>query len=195
MLFRSYAAKPTARALGLSTGGVRAHLVRCGGIRPAPRRRSTGRLSLAEREETSRGLAAVLSLRAIAEQFGRAASTVGREVVACGGRGRHRAAPADREAWTRARRPQTCKLATRPALRAIVGEKLTLEWAPGGRMPPGPVGRGPLILPASGAAGGGDRPRDAWSSTQQAQSRPGRPLLVGPVRRARAGEGASYARG
>ena len=67
-----HAAKPTARALGLSTGGVRGYLVRCGGIRPAPRRRSPGRLSLAEREEISRGLAAGLSLRAIAAGLGRA---------------------------------------------------------------------------------------------------------------------------
>jgi DNA-binding CsgD family transcriptional regulator len=29
-----HAAKPTARALGLSTGGVRAYLVRCGGSGP-----------------------------------------------------------------------------------------------------------------------------------------------------------------
>jgi transposase, IS30 family len=38
-----HAVEPTARVLGLSTGGVRAYLVRCGGIRPAPRRRSPGR--------------------------------------------------------------------------------------------------------------------------------------------------------
>ena len=61
-----HAAKPTARELGLSTGTVRAYLVRCGGIRPEPRRRAAGRLRLAEREEISRGLAAGRSLRAIA---------------------------------------------------------------------------------------------------------------------------------
>ena len=33
------AAKPTARELGLCTGTVRAYLLRCGGIRPEPRRR------------------------------------------------------------------------------------------------------------------------------------------------------------
>ena len=104
--------------------GVRGYLVRCGGIRPAPRRRSPGRLSLAEREEISRGLAAGLSLRAIAAGLGRAPSTISREVAAHGGRGRYRAAPADQQAWARARRPQACKLATHPALRAIVGEQL-----------------------------------------------------------------------
>ena len=126
-----YAAKPTARALGLTTGGLRAYLVRCGGIRPVPRRRSPGRLSLAEREEISRGLAAGLSLRVIAAGLGRAPSTVSREVAAHGGRGRYRAAPADQLAWSRARRPQPCRLATRPMLRAIVAAKLQQEqWSP-----------------------------------------------------------------
>jgi DNA-binding CsgD family transcriptional regulator len=73
-----HAAKPTARALGLSTGGVRAYLVRCGGIRPVPRRRSPGRLSLVERGEISRGLAAGKSMRSIAAGLGRAPSTVSR---------------------------------------------------------------------------------------------------------------------
>ena len=36
------AAKPVARELGLPEGTVRAYLVRCGGIRPAPRRRGVG---------------------------------------------------------------------------------------------------------------------------------------------------------
>src|SRR5215213_9095969 len=89
-----HAAKPTARALGLSTGTVRAYLVRCGGIRPVPRCRSAGRLSFAEREEISRGLAAGRSLRAIASGLGRAPSTISREVAARGGRYRYRAASA-----------------------------------------------------------------------------------------------------
>ncbi len=47
------AAKPTARELGLCTGTVRAYLLRCGGIKPVPRRRAAGRLRLEEREEIS----------------------------------------------------------------------------------------------------------------------------------------------
>ena len=125
-----HAAKPTARALGLPTSTVRAYLLRCGGIRPDPRCRSAGRLSFAEREEISRGLAAGRSLRAIASGLGRAPSTISREVAAHGGRRRYRAAPADQQAWSRARRPQACKLATRPALRAIVGEQLKQKWSP-----------------------------------------------------------------
>jgi IS30 family transposase len=124
------AAKPTARALGLSTSGVHGYLVRCGGIRPADRRRSAGRLSLIEREEISRGLAAGVSLRSIAAGLGRAPSTVSREVAGRGGRRGYRASRADQLAWSRARRPQVCKLATRPVLRDIVAEKLRQEWSP-----------------------------------------------------------------
>jgi IS30 family transposase len=83
------------------------------------------------REEISRGLAAGLSLRVIAAGLGRAPSTVSREVAAQGGRRWYRAAPADQSAWARARRPQPCKLATHPALRVIVGEKLKQQqWSP-----------------------------------------------------------------
>jgi len=131
LLRAGHAAKPTARGLGLSTGTVRGYLERCGGIRPVPRRRSPGRLSLAEREEISRGLAAGLSLRVIAAGLGRAPSTISREVAARGGRDRYRAAPADQTAWSRARRPQACKLATHRRLRAMVAEKLQQEqWSP-----------------------------------------------------------------
>src|SRR3954451_3245313 len=123
--------KPAARALGLPTSTVRSYLVRCGGIRPAPRRRSPGRLSSLEREEISRGLAAGLSLRSIAAGLGRAPSTVSREVAAHGGRDRYRAAPADQQAWAGTRRPQVCKLATHRRLRAMVAEKLQQEqWSP-----------------------------------------------------------------
>jgi hypothetical protein len=50
------------------------------------------RLSLDEREEISRGLAAGESLRAIASRLSRAPSTVSREVARNGGRSRYRAA-------------------------------------------------------------------------------------------------------
>ena len=102
--------------LGLSTGGVRAYLVRCGGIRPAPRRRAPSRLSLTEREEIPRGLTAGPSLRAIAAGLGRAPSTISREAGVQGGRSRYRAAPADQLTWAWARGRRVCKLATRPVL-------------------------------------------------------------------------------
>ena len=124
------AAKPASRELGLPTSTVRSYLVRCGGVRPAPRRRREGRLQLAEREEISRGLAAGLSVRAIAGQLGRAPSTVSREVNANGGRRAYRAVSADRSAWARATRPKACKLACSPRLRDIVEDRLTRRWSP-----------------------------------------------------------------
>jgi IS30 family transposase len=124
------AAKPTARELGLCTGTVRAYLLRCGGIRPEPRRRCAVRLSVEEREEISRGLAAGMSLRAIAAGLGRAPSTVSREVAANGGVRRYRAARADRQAWARATRPKACKLAANLLLRDIVEDKLRRRWSP-----------------------------------------------------------------
>ena len=124
------AAKPAARELGLGTSTVRAYLLRCGGIRPDPRRRAAGRLAFAEREEISRGLAAGCSLRRIAAGLGRAPSTVSREVAANGGARRYRAARADRQAWSRAGRPKPCKLAIRPVLRDMVEEKLQRRWSP-----------------------------------------------------------------
>ena len=50
-----------------------------GGIRPAPRQRSSRCLSLADREEISRGIATGQSLRAIATSLNRAPSTISRE--------------------------------------------------------------------------------------------------------------------
>jgi IS30 family transposase len=100
--------------------------------RPAKResRRSALRLSLAEREEISRGLAAGESLRAIARSVGRSPSTVCREVTANGGHGRYRACAADRRAVRQMRRPKPAKLALCPRLREVVEGRLELRWSP-----------------------------------------------------------------
>ena len=100
--------------------------------RPARRepKRSLLRLSLAEREEISRGLAAGESLRRIARGLGRAPSTVCREVAANSGRGRYRACAADRRAVGLAHRRKPAKLARCPRLRQVVEAKLMLRWSP-----------------------------------------------------------------
>lgn len=117
---------------GLDRNGASVFQVirRAGGFEPRPRRRSERVLSVAEREEISRGLAAGESLRAIARILGRSASTVSREVVRHGGREGYRAESADARAWELARRPQRCLLARRPRLRRWVARKLQRDWSP-----------------------------------------------------------------
>ena len=105
-------------------------LSRTGGIRPPQRRRTRRTLTLAEREEISRGVVAGLSLRSIAASLGRAPSTISREINRNGGRRQYRASNADQAAWDRAHRPKTCKLAQNRALAHIVAEKLQLQWSP-----------------------------------------------------------------
>ena len=119
-----------ARSFGRSHSSIQGVLARTGGIRPRKRRRSRYALSLAEREEISRGIVAGRSLRAIAASLGRAPSTVSRELQRNGGRRRYRANKADKAAWDRAHRPKTCKLAKNRALARVVARKLQLEWAP-----------------------------------------------------------------
>ena len=97
-------------------------LAETGGIRPPERRRSRLALTLAEREEISRGLAGCASLRHIAAKLGRSPSTISREVNRNGGRQGYRASHADQAAWDRARRPKTCKLAENRALASIVAK-------------------------------------------------------------------------
>src|SRR5207237_8355065 len=70
-----------ARHMGLYVKSVQAYVRAAGGIQPRPRKRSRVALSLQEREEISRGLAAGNSLRAIAARIGRAPSTVARAVA------------------------------------------------------------------------------------------------------------------
>ncbi len=101
-------------------GSVARILRRTGGIRPPDRMRSRRTLSLAEREEISRGVVAGRSLRSIAASINRAPSTVSREINRNGGRQHYRANVADEAAWDRAHRPKTCNLARNPALARIV---------------------------------------------------------------------------
>lgn len=101
-----------------------------GGFRPRRRTRSVRTLSLSERETISRGIASKLSMRAIAEQLGRAPSTVSREIQRNGGYAAYRAHQADKAAWDRACRPKTCKLVENPALARIVTSKIQLAWSP-----------------------------------------------------------------
>ena len=79
-----------AASFGGDPSAIRSLQLRTGGVRPPGRRRSERRLSLDEREEISRGLAAGRSLCSIAMLIGRAFSTVSREVKRYGGSHRDR---------------------------------------------------------------------------------------------------------
>ncbi len=119
-----------ARSIDRSSSCIYGVLSPTGGIRLPERKRSRLALSLAEREEISRGIVAHLSIRAIAYQLGRSPSTVSREINRNGGDGSYRATQADKNAWDRARRPKQCKLACHRALSRIVENKLRLRWSP-----------------------------------------------------------------
>lgn len=118
------------RRLSLAKRTVSNHLARLGGIRPRSRRRPERCLTLAEREEISRGIARGDSNREIGRTLGRSHTTIGREISRCGGRRRYRAHAAEREAWRRARRPRPTKLELCPQLRRLVAERLREDHSP-----------------------------------------------------------------
>jgi len=109
---------------------IRHFLLPRGGIAPAARGRSRLALTLAEREDISRGIASGSSIREIARGMSRAASTVSREVRRHGDRPAYRAHDADCQAWVSALRPKRCLLAMNQKLRDIVASKLILDWSP-----------------------------------------------------------------
>lgn len=119
-----------ARAVGCSTKSIQRFLALTGGLKRRVKQRSPLRLSLAEREELSRGLVAGESLRTIATRLGRAASTVSREVGWSKFRHAYRAWRADREAIERARRPKPAKLAVDSRLCREVERGLRARWSP-----------------------------------------------------------------
>jgi IS30 family transposase len=133
-LWRRYKAGESINGIGrvLGRGGpaIFGVLRRTGGIAPLERRRSSRVLSLIEREEVSRGIAAGYTIRAIAKELSRAPSTVSQEVSRHGGRELYRAAEADLAAWESARRPKRCLLARNRQLQRIVAVKLKEDWAP-----------------------------------------------------------------
>jgi len=118
------------RSMGRGPDGVYFVIRKAGGIRPAPRVRSARQLSLREREEISRGVAAGQSCRAMAAGLGRAPSTISRELARNRGRRQYRAVAADRTAWQAARRPKPAKLATHARLRKVVDKRLRQRWSP-----------------------------------------------------------------
>jgi IS30 family transposase len=118
------------RALGKDKQVIHFLLACHGGITPPVRRRSRRALTLAEREDISRGVASGSSLRVIAQHLSRTASTISRELARHGGRVQYRANQADQRAWNSALRPKPCRLATHSNLQQIVASKLMQDWSP-----------------------------------------------------------------
>ena len=103
----------------------------CGGVSPVSLAEPIGRyLSLSEREEISRGLAAEMSFRAIARHLGRNVATISREIDRDTSVGQqYRAVAAQVAAEERARRPKPRTLEN-PALHARVTAALGKRWSP-----------------------------------------------------------------
>ena len=118
------------RVLGKDQHVIHFLLARHGGIAPPVRRRSRRALTLAEREDISRGIASGCSLRVIAQHLSRTASTISRELARHGGRAQYRANQADQQAWESALRPKACRLALHEKLRTLVASKLMQDWSP-----------------------------------------------------------------
>ena len=92
---------------------------------------SPRRLSFAERERISRGIAAGESDSEIARALGRHRATVGREIrAACGQRRWYRALAAERKARARSRRPKQTKLSRSRRLLVEVEAGLERCWSP-----------------------------------------------------------------
>ena len=127
---RGESSQSIGRVLDRGGSAIHRQLAVYGGIRPQSRCRSSRALTLVEREEISRGIAAKESVRSIAVRLGRSPSTVSREVSRNGGSDSYRASEADERTWERARRPKSCRLARSPRLRQLVEEKLRQVWSP-----------------------------------------------------------------
>jgi IS30 family transposase len=106
------------RVFGKSHVSIHFMLSQHGGIVPAARRRSLVTLTLAEREDISRGIASGASIRDIARELERAGPPL------------YRANEADHQAWESALRPKACLLAIHVKLQEIVAGKLILDWSP-----------------------------------------------------------------
>ena len=121
----------TAAMVGCSVKSIQRHLALSGGLKSrAEEERSALRLSLADREELSRGLVAGDSMRAIAVRLKRSPSTISREVAWNGRRDDYRAWSADSAALERGCRPKPAKLSRDSRLCREVERGLRAWWSP-----------------------------------------------------------------
>jgi len=87
-------------------------------------------LTLADREEISRGLAMGIEQKDIAASICRSESVVSREIGRHGGRAKYRAHLADEEAKQSRERPKERKIDDDPRLRERVISDMRKNWSP-----------------------------------------------------------------
>lgn len=119
-----------ARAINKPPATIFSYLRYHGGIQPYKRVRPSLSLTLEDREEISRGLAAEQSIRSISRLLGRHASTISREIKKNGGLARYRASIAEKKSWKRGKRPKQCLFARNVKLKNLVACKLAKNWSP-----------------------------------------------------------------
>ena len=118
------------RATNRHPGSIFTFLKLYGGIEPQKRYRSKRVLTLFEREEISRGIAANFSMREISRKLNRAPSTIYREIKRNGGLLKYRAIKADNKAWENAKRPKLCYLSKNNLLKTLIEQKILIKWSP-----------------------------------------------------------------
>lgn len=124
--------------LGIHIRSVFRIVAQAGGMPPRWDARSSYRLSLADREEISRGLELAETFALIAARVGRHPTTISREVARNGGRSTYRAWRADQQTHLRAARPKMEKMTLFPELALAVEYLLKQKCSPeqvAGRLP------------------------------------------------------------
>jgi IS30 family transposase len=116
--------------VGISPRSVCRLVVEAGGMRPRARKVRAGTLRPEERERILVGIVQGESVRAIARQLGRSASTVSRELSRNGGRDGYSVWAAQQRADAAAARPKEGWTEARPQLWAQVQELLARRWSP-----------------------------------------------------------------
>jgi len=127
-----------AAELGIAVRSVFRIVAQAGGMPPRWDARSSCRLSLADREEISRGLELGETFAVISVRVQRHPTTISREVARNGGRSNYRAWRADQHTHLRAARPKPEKMSLNPELAAAVEYLLEQKCSPeqiAGRLP------------------------------------------------------------
>jgi len=98
------------RVVGIAAVSVHQYLAKHSGYCSSSRRRRRISLTVEEREEISRCVAADWSVRAMARRLDGHPSAVSRELRRNGGRESYRVIEAEHSFWDRARQPKRCRL-------------------------------------------------------------------------------------